>query len=102
MPGNSSYFAEYLPAAVKDIKTLSPHIKKLLECAIEERLTIDPIGFGKPLQHTLKGYRRLRVGDYRIVFRIEDATKTVLILALKHRKEIYEKFMCSLFTFITV
>lgn len=32
---------------------------------------------------------RIRVGDYRVVYEIEDQTKTVLVLAIGHRKEIY-------------
>jgi len=51
---------------------------------------LDPIGFGKPLRYSLKGHRRLRVSDYRILYRIEPETKTVLIVAIKHRKDIYE------------
>ena len=62
--------------------------KELIKRAIEERLMADPISFGKPLRYSLKGHRRLRVSDYRIVYRIED--KQVIILAIKHRKEIYE------------
>lgn len=51
---------------------------------------VDPIGFGKPLRYSLKGHRRLRVSDYRIVYRIEPEIKTVIIVAIKHRKDIYE------------
>jgi mRNA interferase RelE/StbE len=32
---------------------------------------------------------RVRIGDYRIVYEIEDATRTVLVLRIGHRKEIY-------------
>jgi mRNA interferase RelE/StbE len=58
--------------------------------AIIERLVVDPIGFGKPLRYSLKGHRRLRVNDYRIVNRIEPETSTVLIIAIKHRKDVYD------------
>ena len=51
---------------------------------------MDPIGFGKPLRYSLKGHRRLRVGDYRIVYRIAADKKIVVIIAIKHRKDIYE------------
>lgn len=50
---------------------------------------IDPLDFGKPLQHSFKGYRRLRVGDYRIIYRIEQSSYIVVIVAIKHRKEAY-------------
>ena len=51
---------------------------------------VDPISFGKPLKYSLKGYRRLRVSDYRVVYRIEPQNHTVIIIAIKHRKEVYE------------
>ena len=57
--------------------------------AIETKLAVHPEIFGKPLRRSLKGYRKLRVGDYRVVFRIE--TKSVKILAILHRSVVYEK-----------
>lgn len=72
------------------IPSLSSRAKTLIKKAIEERLMIDPIGFGKPLRYSLKGHRRLRVSDYRIVYRIKETTNTVIIVAIKHRKDIYE------------
>ncbi len=76
--------------ARKHIPDLPATAKIMIKCAIEERLTVDPIGFGKPLRYSLKGYRRLRVSDYRVVYRIEPETRTVAIVAIKHRKDVYE------------
>jgi mRNA interferase RelE/StbE len=82
------YVVEYFESVVKhDIPSLPATMRKRIKKAIEQRLTVDPIGYGKPLQYTLKGYRRLRVGDYRIIYRIEE--KHVLIVAIDHRKDIY-------------
>lgn len=91
MSGNKSYIIEYLDSVVEeDIKALPKNAKSQIQKAIEERLTVDPIGFGKPLRYSLKGHRRLRVGDYRIVYRIEPENISLLIIAIKHRKDIYE------------
>jgi addiction module RelE/StbE family toxin len=85
------YQIRYLEEVIKKhIPALSSSAKKLIKRAIEERLMVDPIGFGKPLRYSLKGHRRLRVSDYRIVYRIEPEIKTVLIVAIKHRKDVYE------------
>jgi mRNA interferase RelE/StbE len=90
MPGNK-YEIEYLDIVVKkDIPALLASAKVMIKKAIEERLTIDPIGFGKPLRYSLKGCRRLRVSDYRVVYRIEPSNHKIIILAIKHRKDIYE------------
>lgn len=89
MPGNKTYTLEYLDVVVEqDIPDLPKTARSMIKKAIEERLTTDPIGFGKPLRYSLKGHRRLRVSDYRIVYRIEG--DTVIIIAIKHRKDVYE------------
>jgi len=48
-----------------------------------------PQQYGKPLRKTLKGYWKLRVGDYRIVFKIMG--NAIYILGIIHRKKVYEK-----------
>ena len=84
-----SYTVEYLKSVIKkDIIALSHPIAEQIKKVIEEKLMIDPIGFGKPLRYNLKGCRSLRVGDYRILYQINK--KIILIIAIKHRKEVYE------------
>lgn len=93
MPGTSLYQIHYLESVVKeDIPQLSTTAKKLIKKAIEERLMVDPIGFGKPLRYSLKGHRRLRVSDYRIVYRIESEKHSIIIIAIKHRKDVYDDY----------
>ncbi|MBI4138219.1 MAG: type II toxin-antitoxin system RelE/ParE family toxin [Candidatus Wildermuthbacteria bacterium] len=72
----------------KDIPPLSQEWRGAVKQAIEEKLTTHPEVFGKPLHASLKGYRKLRVGDYRVIFRIENAL--VKILAIQHRSVIYK------------
>jgi len=76
-------------------KVVSEHIPALpktageqIRHAIETRLTVDPVGIGKPLRYTLKGYRRLRVGDWRVIYRIEG--NTVFIFTIGNRKDVYD------------
>lgn len=84
-----SYCLEYIQKVVSDdIPDLPKSVCIQIKQAIEERLTIDPIGFGKPLRYSLKGLRRLRVGNYRVVYQIKD--NRVIILAIKHRKDVYD------------
>lgn len=70
------------------IPRLPKAFREPIKKAIETRLAVDPIAFGKPLQYSLNGHRRLRVGDYRIIYRIENIS--VIIIAIKNRKEIYD------------
>ena len=92
-PGNNPppFSIEYLPSVVEeDILALPKTIKSQIKKAIETRLTADPIGLGKPLRYSFKGHRRIRVGDYRIVYRVDAETHIVTIAIIKHRKDVYE------------
>ncbi len=69
------YEVRYLVEVVnKHIPALPSSAKTLIKGAIEKRLMVDPIGYGKPLRYSLKGHRRLRVSDYRIVYRYQTST----------------------------
>ena len=72
-----------------DISRLSSVWREKIRRTIENRLTKKPEVYGKPLRKSLKGYRRLRVGDYRVVYKIRG--KTVKILAIQHRSVAYNK-----------
>ena len=85
------YKIEYLESVAEiDLPCLPKMAKIQIRRAIEERLTKAPLDFGKPLQYSLKGCRRLRVGDYRIIYQIEEATHTVVIVKIGNRKEVYD------------
>ena len=73
----------------KDIPKLNTTIKKRIQTAIEKRLLTEPDKYSEPLRKTLKGYRKLRVGDYRIVLRVEN--DIIYILGICHRKDVYER-----------
>ena len=72
----------------KDLIKLNKTMKKRIKTAIEQRLITAPEKYTEPLRRTLKGYRKLRVGDYRIVLKIVD--KEIIILGICHRKNVYE------------
>lgn len=73
----------------EDIANLTLLWRNKIRFAIEEKLTTAPDFYGKPLRRSLRGYRKLRVGDYRVVFRIH--RNKVYILAILHRSVIYKK-----------
>jgi len=89
--GNSAYTIEYLEDVVTtDIPSLAKSAKELIMRAIEDRLVVDPIKFGKPLRHDLSGYRSLRVSKYRIIYQIDVHHRIVTISAIHHRKDAYD------------
>jgi mRNA interferase RelE/StbE len=84
------YKVQYLESVKDDLSFISKTEKQHIRKAIEKKLTTNPIEFGKPLQYSLKGLRRLRVGDYRVIFQIDEKSQTVLIVKIGHRREVYE------------
>jgi mRNA interferase RelE/StbE len=70
-----------------DIPQLPVVWRKNIERAIVKKLQEHPELYGKPLQRSLKGYYKLRVGAYRVIFRIEK--DIVKIFVIQHRSVVY-------------
>lgn len=84
------YRVEYLASVVsEDIPKFTKAVRQRVKTAIETKLTSHPIEFGKPLRYSLKGARRLRVGDWWVIYKIE-APGLVVVVKIGHRREIYE------------
>jgi len=71
----------------KDLPKIGAPWKLIIKLAIESKLTTQPDLYGKPLRRSLKNYQKLRVGDYRVIFRIEN--NTVKIFVIQHRSVVY-------------
>ncbi len=72
----------------EDIPKLSKTSKDRISKAISKKLVSMPEFFGKPLSNSLKGFRKLRVGDYRVIFIIKE--ETVVIVHIDHRSTVYK------------
>ena len=83
------YGVVYHHEITDDLANIPVNIKKRIQKAIESRLIVDPINYGLPLRKSLQGHRKLRVGDYRIIYRI-DAEK-IIVLKIGHRRDVYPK-----------
>ena len=66
---------------------LEPWLREI-QTSIESKLMTRPEVYTRPLRRSLKGYRKLRVGEYRLVLRIDD--ETVKIFVIQHRLIVYE------------
>lgn len=84
------YIIEYDFDVREKLKKFPKTIQQRILNAIESRLAIAPNEYGKSLQYNLKNHRRLRVGDYRIIYRVIEAKILVLIVEIDHRKNVYE------------
>lgn len=82
------YKLVYTYRADKDIQRLDKLIKSRIEMALL-RYKEDPFKYAERLTDSTLGTYRFRVGDYRIIFDIEDTN--IVILRVGHRKEIYKR-----------
>lgn len=76
----------------KDLKKLGHEAQQQIITYLETRIATDedPRRFGKSLKHELAGCWRYRVSDYRIIAKIEDNRFVVLVIAVGHRRDIYD------------
>ena len=83
-----AYSIEFEDSVIKkDIPVIPMPYREQIKIAIRERLSQEPVKLGKPLRHSLFGYRRLRIGDWRVIYKISG--KIVRIIKIGNRKDIY-------------
>jgi len=82
------YKITFKSSVTQDLKGIDKkQIKRIID-KIEKDLSENPESCPE-LKGKFSGLRKFRVGDYRIIFTIKD-TQTVLVLRIRHRKEVYE------------
>ena len=74
--------------ATKELRALDQTTRSRVMSAVRE-LESGPILPGvRKLQGAYHTYRQ-RVGDYRIVFQVQEATESIVIIRVRHRKDVY-------------
>ncbi|MBB1482874.1 type II toxin-antitoxin system RelE/ParE family toxin [Tessaracoccus sp. MC1865] len=85
-----SYRIEVAPAAVRQLRKLDRVAQRRVQAAIE-LLASEPRPGGAKKLVGGDGEWRVRTGDYRIVYEIHDNVLLVLVVAVGHRRDIYER-----------
>ena len=77
--------------AEREINKLNPKVQERILRFMKSRLAQrkNPRELGEALNGELSGYWKYRVGDYRIIAKIEDQTITIYVIAIGHRSEVY-------------
>lgn len=85
----SRYKIELRPAAARALRKLDPQVARRVQAAIA-LLAEDP---RPPASRPLRGRPawRVRVGDYRVIYTIEDDLLLIVVVTLGHRRDIYER-----------
>ncbi len=85
----SRYRIELRPAAVKALRGVDPRQRKRLQGVIA-LLGEDPRPPGaKPLRG--RPAWRVRTGDYRVIYTIDDGVLVIVVVALGHRRDVYDR-----------
>lgn len=84
MPG---YKIKYHEDVINDLDKIPKNLQKRIKRAIENRIITAPELYGERLSNDLSGLWKIRVGDYRIVYEINE--KTIAIWGIQHRKGVY-------------
>ena len=83
-----SYTLKIDDKVFKDLKKIDKTWQKRILSKIKTTLIEDPYS-GKKLVGNLSPFWRIRVGDYRVIYVIEEEIVTVEVIKVKHRKEVY-------------
>ncbi len=83
------YSYEFKPQALRDLKKLPKDIQQRIIGKLDFYVSQEnPLFFADHLIHFEIGSYRFRIGDYRVIFDVED--ERIIILTLGHRREIYK------------
>lgn len=82
------YAIEVTSAAARDLRRLTRSIQRRIGARIDA-LADDPRPRGATKLAGTEALHRIRVGDYRIVYQIEDAILVVTVLRAGHRRDVY-------------
>lgn len=77
------------PHVAQVIRHLAPDLKRSVKQALRA-LSLDPFS-GGPLLRELTGLRKYRVRRFRIVYEIDREQRLLRIVAVGHRRDVYEQ-----------
>jgi mRNA interferase RelE/StbE len=83
---------EWDDRARRELRRLDKQVQREILTYLSKRIATaeDPRCFGKPLRHEFQGLWRYRIGNYRAICQIENNQLIVLVLAIGHRRQVYQ------------
>jgi mRNA interferase RelE/StbE len=84
-----TYYIEFAKPAAKQLKALSPQEQQRIKSKIDA-LVDSPRPDGVVKLSGEDDLYRIRVGDYRIIYRIQDNYLLILVLKIGHRRDVYQ------------
>ena len=89
------YSIEFIPRAARAWRRLTPQVRRQLEPVIQA-LAVEPRPVGVTALRGRPDWLRVRSGDYRIVYEVDDTGSKVRVLRIGHRRDIYDHLLATL------
>ena len=79
----------------EDFISISKPDKEVILKTIRKKLSLNPESYGKPLVGQFKGYWRLRIGDYRVIYRIvkNEVIVYVIKVGIRRNDRVYKELL---------
>ncbi len=84
----AEYSVEFVASAAKEFRSLSADLKHKVELTIDS-LSDTPFPVGVRKLHGHRRLYRLRVGQHRVVYEVDEQQKLILVTRIRHRREAY-------------
>ena len=96
-PAAAPYSIRFTADAKRDVRALDGSVQKQLRKLLEKKLAFQPAQYGDPLVGVLKGYWSHHFAAHRVIYRIYDDIKLVLVCAVGarragHMRDVYRQF----------
>lgn len=97
-PAAPKYTVAFTTDAKRDVASLDGSIKKRLKKVLEDKVAVDPSGYGTPLRGDLTGYWKHEFAAHRVIYRIYSDRHLVVICAVgkrqgEHVSDVYEQLL---------
>lgn len=91
-----TYTILFTSSAKQDVDSLDGSIKKRLRKVLEDKIAVDPQQYGLPLRGVLAGYWKHRFASHRVIYRIDEGKRLVVICAVGlrsegHKSDVYQR-----------
>ncbi len=84
------YSIEFTPAALRDLESQPRDSQRRIAKKIDS-LAQNPRPAGAVAIKGGAGLLRLRIGTYRVIYKVEDDRLVILVIRIGHRREVYRK-----------
>jgi len=80
-----------LEEALKELSSFDKKTAEKILYKLSTHLIKSPAKLGKQLKGEYAGFFKYRIGDWRVIYHLDEENKTITVTKIGHRKEVYKK-----------